>query len=179
MPSPSADSGILRRRDVLLGFGRGAAGLALLSVTAAACGSAPPEIDPLQAQLDLATADSDMARAATAAAAPPLVPALTQIASERADHARALAVEIARAAGAALAHDDGRPHRPRRPRPRPAPPHHRRRVKDVIAALRRSADSAAKLASTQSGYRAGLLGSISASCTASYTVGLNAPKAAS
>ena len=81
MPSPPADSGILRRRDVLLGFGRGAAGLALLSVTAAACGSAPPEIDPLQAQLDLATADSDMARAATAAAAPPLVPALTQIAA--------------------------------------------------------------------------------------------------
>ena len=52
-------------------------------------------------------------------------------------------------------------------------------MKDVIAALRRSADSAAQLASTQSGYRAGLLGSISASCTASYTVGLNAPKAAS
>ena len=52
-------------------------------------------------------------------------------------------------------------------------------MKDVIAALRRSADGAAQLASTLSGYRAGLLGSIAASCTASYAVGLNAPKAAS
>ena len=70
-------------------------------VTASACGSAAePEVDPLQAQLDLATADAEMARAAAAAAAPPLVPALTQIAAERAEHAQALAEEIARAAGA-------------------------------------------------------------------------------
>jgi hypothetical protein len=182
VPSPFADPGTLCRRDVLLGFGRGAAGLALLAVTASACGSAPPEIDPLQAQLDVATADAAMARAATAAADPPLVPALTQIASERAEHAQALAVEIARAAG--------------RPAPTATPETSETSgtsgtttttgtaappptVKDVIGALRTSADSAAQLASTQSGYRAGLLGSISASCTASYTVGLNAPKAAS
>ena len=176
MPSPPADSGILRRRDVLLGFGRGAAGLVLLSVTAAACGSAPPEIDPLQAQLDLATADSDMARAATAAAAPPLVPALTQIAAERADHARALAVEIARAAGAPSPTTTVTTTTTTTATGTAAPPPS---VKDVIATLRRSADGAAQLASTQSGYRAGLLGSISASCTASYAVGLNAPKAAS
>jgi len=180
VPRPFADPGTLCRRDVLLGFGRGAAGLALLTVTASACGSAPPEIDPLQAQLDLATADSAMARAATAAAAPPLVPALTQIASERAEHAQALSVEIARAASrpapTATPETSGTSATTTTTTGTAAPPP---TVKDVIAALRSSADSAAQLASTQSGYRAGLLGSISASCTASYTVGLNAPGAAS
>ena len=45
-------------------------------------------------------------------------------------------------------------------------------TKEVIGALRQSADTAAQLAATQSGYRAGLLGSIAASCTAAYTVAL-------
>ena len=35
-----------------------------------------------------------------------------------------------------------------------------------------SADSASRLVGTESGYRAGLLASIAASCTASYTVAL-------
>jgi len=43
---------------------------------------------------------------------------------------------------------------------------------DVVRSLRASADSARQLAGTSSGYRAGLLGSIAASCTASYTVAL-------
>jgi hypothetical protein len=42
----------------------------------------------------------------------------------------------------------------------------------VIRSLRASADSAGRLASTSSGYRAGLLGSIAASCTAAYSVAL-------
>jgi hypothetical protein len=45
-------------------------------------------------------------------------------------------------------------------------------VSDVINALRASADSATRLVGTESGYRAGLLASIAASCTASYTVAL-------
>jgi hypothetical protein len=45
-------------------------------------------------------------------------------------------------------------------------------VRDVINALRESADSATALAAELSGYRAGLLGSIAASCTASYQVAL-------
>ncbi len=177
MPSPAAEPGTLRRRDVLVGWGRGAAGMALLALTASACGSPTPEVDPLTAQLDLATADADMARAATAAAAPPLVPALNQIASERAEHAEVLAVEIARAAGRPAPTDETTTPTTTTTTGAAAAP--APRVSDVIAALRRSADSAGQLASTQSGYRAGLLGSISASCTASYTVGLNAPKAAS
>ncbi|MFY9767762.1 MAG: hypothetical protein WAK42_22795, partial [Mycobacterium sp.] len=43
---------------------------------------------------------------------------------------------------------------------------------DVVKSLRASAASASQLASTSSGYRAGLLGSIAAACTASYTVAL-------
>jgi hypothetical protein len=43
---------------------------------------------------------------------------------------------------------------------------------DVIAALRQSAESAAELAVKFSGYRAGLVGSIAAACTAAYTVAL-------
>jgi hypothetical protein len=42
----------------------------------------------------------------------------------------------------------------------------------VINALRTSADTAGRLVATSSGYRAGLLASIAASCTASYTVAL-------
>jgi hypothetical protein len=52
-------------------------------------------------------------------------------------------------------------------------------VADVVTSLRASADSAAKLASTSSGYRAGLLGSIAASCTASFSVTLASGAAAS
>ena len=48
-------------------------------------------------------------------------------------------------------------------------------AKDVIGALRQSADSATELAAKFSGYRAGLLGSIAAACTAAYTVALVPP----
>ena len=45
-------------------------------------------------------------------------------------------------------------------------------MSDVIDSLRASAESASRLVATESGYRAGLLASIAASCTASYTVAL-------
>ena len=60
----------------------------------------------------------------------------------------------------------------RRPPPRRPPRLPRRRWPTWSRSLRASADSAAQLAGTSSGYRAGLLGSIAASCTASYTVAL-------
>ncbi|MGA8254218.1 MAG: hypothetical protein WB989_27300, partial [Mycobacterium sp.] len=53
-----------------------------------------------------------------------------------------------------------------------APPPPPLPVSDVIDALRASAESASRLVATSSGYRAGLLASIAASCTASYTVAL-------
>jgi hypothetical protein len=153
----------ISRRRVLAG----AAALAAMGATAAACGSSgPPQPDELQAQLDLAQRDSGMARAATTVAGPFYTPLLNVVADERAAHAKALFEEIARAADrtattsstpAPSTSADG------------APPPSRMQV---ITALRESADSAAKLAAKLSGYRAGLLGSIAASCTTSATVPL-------
>ncbi|MGH3678565.1 MAG: hypothetical protein ACRDU5_23060 [Mycobacterium sp.] len=143
----------------------GAAALAVLGATSAACGSPPPpEMDDLITQLDRARSDSQLATDAAAAAKRQIAPALNAVASERSDHARALADEIARITGEAATSA------PKTTSPAPAPT-----TKDVIAALRTSADNAAQLAAQLSGYRAGLLGSIAASCTAAYKVALASP----
>jgi predicted component of type VI protein secretion system len=179
--APPATRRAYRRREVLIGAA-GALGLALITETASACSSteAPPPVDPLQAQADLADADSSLARAAASAAPPAQVPALTQVASERSQHSRALLEEIARAAGRTLPDTDSTGSSATSAAPTAAPnatppP----ALADVVTALRKSADSAAGLASTLTGYRAGLLGSIAASCTTSATVGLDIPKPAS
>lgn len=150
----------------------GGAAVALLGITGSACSSppAPPAVDELESQLELARHDSELATAAAAAAADkPVSAALAEVASERTQHAQALATEIARLAvnnptssstttspttttSAAAA----------------SPPS----LADVINSLRGSAASASHLAMTSSGYRAGLLGSIAAACTASYSVAL-------
>jgi hypothetical protein len=142
--------------------------LGLLGAAVTACGSSGPAgPDPLEQQLELARHDSDVATAAAKAVPPALARALTEVAAERSRHATALIEEIARAA--------------RRPTPTSsesaspttsaaaAPPPS---VDEVVAALRSSAESATQLAPTLSGYRAGLLGSIAASCTALYSVAL-------
>ena len=155
------------RRQVLLG----AAALAVVSATASACGSPPepPKVDDLESQLDLARRDSDMARAAAAAADSFYAPALTVVAAERADHARALVQEIARASGNLPSPTPTSPAGTTVTSTVPAPPPS---LADVTAALHNSADSASQLSATLSGYRAGLLGSIAASCAASVTVSL-------
>jgi hypothetical protein len=150
----------------------GAAGLALLGSTAAACASSPPPpaLDELAAQLDRARADSQLAKdAAAATPPPPTAQALTEVASERSAHAQALSDELVRMAGKDAPTTTATS---TTAQPAKAPT-----TQDVIAALRQSADSAAELAAKQSGYRAGLLGSIAASCTAAYTVALVPPEA--
>ena len=161
---PSAVPTVSRRRVLF-----GAAALALLGATAAACGSRPPppEIDDLVAQLDLARSDSQLAGAAATAAPPQLAPALTAVASERSAHARALEDELTRSIGQAPTTTEATT--------TSASPSKPPTVKDVIGALRKSADSATQLAATLSGYRAGLLGSIAAACTAAYAVALVPP----
>lgn len=171
-------SGLSRRR-LLAGGGRGLLALALLGPVAAACGSTPSGPDPLEEQVQAARRDSELAAAAAKAAPPALVPALNEIAAERNRHAVALIEEVSRAAGkptptetasgeASGAADGGTASASAAPGPPPPPPS----VADVSAALRRSADSAATLVPTLSGYRAGLLGSIAAACTAAHMVGL-------
>jgi len=125
--------------------------------------------------LDQARRDTALAAAAAEAVglAPQVAAALTVVSTQRAAHARALATEIARAAGKLTASSSETtspspaPQAAPPPPPPPPPP-----VADVINALRASADSAGRLVATSSGYRSGLLASIVASCTASYQVAL-------
>lgn len=164
---------VIDRRRLLTGVGT----IALIALVAPACSSAPapPAVDDLEAQRQLAHHDSELAAAAGAALtrtdAPDsgdskaLAVALDQVSAERAEHARALAAEIARTAG--------------RPAPEVAEtttatdvPNAAPTVSEVVSALRTAADSAGRLAIASSGYRAGLLASIAAACTAGYAVAL-------
>lgn len=168
---------VVSRRRLLADGGRGLIALALLGATASACGSTPPPaVDQLQAQLDLARRDSAMAAAAAAAATPAIAPALSVVASERSRHATALANEIARAAGKPAPSSTEATSAPTTTASTSAAPPPA--LGDVVTALRGSASSAAQLAATESGYRAGLLGSIAASCTTAYTVALVFPEPA-
>ncbi|MEW5812897.1 MAG: hypothetical protein AB1925_26025 [Actinomycetota bacterium] len=157
----------LRRREVL-------AGLALLAAAAAtACGSPPPpaDLDDLTTALDRARADSRLAGQAAAAVRGRTAATLTVIADQRTAHAQALSDEIVRLTGQA-APSTGvtvtTSASPAAGAPEPPPP----TADDVVGALRASADSAAHSAATLTGYRAGLLASIAAACTAAYTVAL-------
>ncbi|GAB7142040.1 hypothetical protein LRC484719_06260 [Mycobacterium riyadhense] len=155
----------------------GGVALAALGVVATACGEStpkPPAVEELLGPLEQARHDSALASAAAGAVGSPpqIAAALTVVASQRAAHARALATEVARAAGKLVSatsetsSSSPSPTEPAGPPPPPPP------VSDVVDALRASAESASRLVATSSGYRAGLLASIAASCTASYTVAL-------
>jgi len=155
------------RRRVLVG----AAALALLGGTVAtACGSSPPvkDVDALIGVLERARDDSQLAGNAAAAAAPKIAAALSVVADQRAAHARALTDEITRISGEAPTTSASTSATSTTSAPPPKPP----TTADVVAALKQSADGAGLLATQQSGYRAGLLGSIAAACTAAATVTL-------
>jgi hypothetical protein len=158
---------VFSRRQVLAG----GAALAVLGMTAPACSSppAPPAVDELEAQLERARHDSELAAAAAAAAAQPISAALTEVAAERTRHADALTTEIARLAvnPTSTSSQTASPTPTTSAAAAPPPT-----LSDVINSLRGSAASASHLATTSSGYRAGLLGSIAAACTASYSVAL-------
>jgi hypothetical protein len=167
VPSPSPT---VSRRQLLFG----AAALALLGTASAGCGSPPPppEVDELTAQLDRARADSQLASdAAAATPPPPTAQALTAVASERSAHARALSEELVRIVGT------DPPTAATTTTSSTAQPAKAPTTQEVIAALRESAQAATQLAAKQSGYRAGLLGSIAASCMAAYKVALVPPGA--
>lgn len=144
----------------------GTAAIAALGVTGAACGKppTPPDLDDLMTQLDMARSDSQLASDASATANPRMRPALAAVSSDRSKHAEALSNEIARMTGEATTSSSSTTTTAAQASPPTA--------KDVVAALRKSADSAGQVATQLSGYRAGLLGSIAASCTAAYTVAL-------
>lgn len=169
---------VTNRRGVLAG----GAALAALGVVASACGESGPKapaVEELLGPLDQARHDSALAAAAAAAVGnpPQIAAALTVVATQRAAHARALDTEIFRAgkfssSSSETARPSPSPSAPGTPPPPPPPPPP---LADVVNSLRASAESASRLAATSLGYRAGLLGSIAASCTASYTVALVPP----
>lgn len=170
----------LSRRRVLVG----AVALTALSVAAAGCAAPPPppDLDDLTTALDRARSDSDLAAEVATTSRGALADALTTIAAQRAAHAEALAEEIVRLTGhAAPTPSTAAPTTTTSTSPGttgsagsvPEPT-----VRDVIGALRTSADSATAAAGSLAGYRAGLLASIAASCTASFTVALAGADAA-
>ncbi len=161
---------VTSRRGVLAG----GAALAALGVLASACGESPPKPPPVEdllGPLDQARKDSALAGAAAADIGhpPQIAAALTVVATQRAAHARALSTEISRASGklTSSSSETTTPSLAEPAGPPPPPP-----ISDVIDSLRASAESASRLVATESGYRAGLLASIAASCTASYQVAL-------
>jgi hypothetical protein len=153
----------------------GAAALALLGGSVAtACGSTPPvkDVDALVGQLERAHSDSQLAGNAATAAPPKLAAALTLVAQQRAAHAKALTDEISRMSGDAPPTSSTTASTESSPTTTSGPPPKPPTAADVVAALKQSADGASLLATQQSGYQAGLLGSIAASCSASITVAL-------
>ncbi len=164
---------VISRRGVLAG----GAALAVLGVGVSACSQSPPKppaVEELLGPLDQARRDSTVASAAATAIgiAPQVAAALTVVATQRGAHARALSTEISRVANKATSSTSETASSSPSPTGAAAPPPPPPPVSDVIDALRASAESASRLVATSSGYRAGLLASIAASCTASYTVAL-------
>lgn len=170
---PHTETTVSRRRVLL-----GTAALALFGGTVSACGSTPqrdPALDILTGELDRARRDSQLAAAAATGVPPQLAPALTAVAALRDAHARALADELTRmgsppaATPSSTTETSGTaPSATSGTTPAPAPP----TSQEVVAALEQAADSAGRAAAGQSGYRAGLLASVSAACTAAHTVTL-------
>lgn len=164
----------LNRRSLLISAVPAALALGLLAGSTACAPPPPPaDLDDLRAQFDRANADSLLAGEAALAARVPMVATLTAIAAERTAHARALADEISRLTGEDAATTSATPTTSTGATAAPAA---KPTVPTVARALRESADDAARLAAQMTGYRAGLLGSIAASCTASYQVALGDPE---
>lgn len=158
---PSSPPPVSRRRVLAAG-----ATLALFGAVASACGTAPPAPDALEAQVTLARRDAGLAAAAAGSVTTPVTDALRAVAERRQAHARVLTAEINRLADP-QAESTTAPTEPAQAG--------RASVADVVAALQDSAQRATDLATSSSGYRAGLLGSIAAACTVDHTVTL-APK---
>ncbi|WUD70069.1 hypothetical protein OHA40_26020 [Nocardia sp. NBC_00508] len=161
------------RRSALRLAGGGTVGILVLGALAGCTEEDPVhEPDPLAAQEILARADAAAATAAIATA-PERHAALSTVAAERTAHADALRTEIDRVIGV---YADGTTpvHRTRANGSGPSavaagsavPPTAPPSIDALRAQLAASQKSAADLARALSGYRAGLLASISAACAA-------------
>ncbi|WP_245649460.1 hypothetical protein [Nocardia shimofusensis] len=149
------------RRTALRAAGAGALG-ALTVAAVAACAEEPVhDPDPLATHELQARADAAAASAAIALA-PHLQSLLSTIAAQRTEHAEALAAEIARLVG--VYGDGTTPVHKTRPPSAPPAAIAAPGIEQLRDQLSRSRRATAELAVTLSGYRAGLLASISAAC---------------
>ena len=156
MPMP-LDRPTVSRRTLLRWSSVAVGGFGITTITA--CGASDEdaaEPDPLAGQATRARTDAATATALVARA-PELSAPLTTIAAERTSHADALEAEIARMEGATTSFT---PPSTTGTTPIGELP----TVEELRERLNRSQREAADLARTLSGYRAGLLASISASC---------------
>ncbi|MFI5779899.1 hypothetical protein [Nocardia sp. NPDC051570] len=150
----------INRRSLLRIAGGGALAIGALGMTACA-EDKPAGPDVLLAQEQSARVDAVWAKAAVAAT-PDRTAALTLIATQRTEHADALRAEIDRALG--VYGDGTKPKSNTPPVTVPLAPTSPPTVAALRDQLTQSQRAAADLAATLSGYRAGLLASISACC---------------
>lgn len=149
------------RRSVLRLAGGGVLATGAVAVLAACTREeGPSEPDPLVAQEESARADAVAATAAIATT-PDRASALQAIAAQRGAHADALRTEIDRAIGV---YGDGSTPSYRTPPVTPTTPARPPSVTELRTRLTTAQRSAAELSVQLSGYRAGLLASISACC---------------
>ncbi|MDA3624344.1 hypothetical protein [Saccharopolyspora oryzae] len=155
MDSPSRDRSVLGRRSVL----RLIAAAPVVAALTTACSSAPDEPDQLLALAEAAKSDAQLAKAVAQAHAK-LAEVANEIANARSTHADALQQEI----------DRVNPRDPEDPpsvpeaAPQQAPGSAGAASQALSDALGAAQDQASKLVPGLPGYRAGLVGSISASC---------------
>ncbi|MGA9869532.1 MAG: hypothetical protein WBQ44_00060 [Rhodococcus sp. (in: high G+C Gram-positive bacteria)] len=166
MPTSATLRPFSRRAALKLGAGTAITGIALAG--AVSCSSDDGEaqtVDTLTTHLGLARRDA-AAALASIATAPELADVLRTVQFERTAHADALVAEIDRVAGvvagastSAQAPPESAPTTSSAPPPTPT---------ELTTFLSESQRGAADSARNESGYRAGLLGSISAACAVQY-----------
>lgn len=149
-----------RRRQVLIGAGLAVAGLGTL---AAGCTtrSTPEPPDPLAALASRATADAALAKA-TGAAFPDLVNVTTLVADNRTQHATTLDSEVHRVRPVTATPTASSS----APPPPPVAAQSKDAVSALVTALQAAEKEAAALVPGLPRYRAGLVGSVAASCAA-------------
>ncbi|TDD49222.1 hypothetical protein [Saccharopolyspora elongata] len=155
MESPSRARSLLGRRSALRLF----AAVPVAAALTAACSSAPEEPDPLVALAAAAKSDAQLAKA-IAQAHPGLADAAGEVASVRSEHAAALQREVDRV----NPRDPEDPPSVPDPAPQQAPSSASTATKALRDALTGAQDRAAQLVPGVEPYRAGLLGSVAASC---------------
>jgi hypothetical protein len=150
------------RRDVLRALAL-LPGAALTAAGAGACTSTPEERppDPLAALADRARADAATA-SAVASAVPALAAAAGEVAAARGEHASALRAEVARERPPASSPSTESSTASSAPA---APPNDPAAARTLLAdALTAAQKEAAELVASVPRYRAGLVGSVAASC---------------